>query len=71
MLNEDLFVGTISTLLGILSLLAAIFNWDKCYELVKVRWILAFVGRTGARVFYAVLGISLIVLGCVIAWGYC
>ena len=68
--HEELFVGTVSIVLGVAGLIAAIGNWDGYYQLDKVRWFEAVAGRRWARVAYAVIGTLLIVLGVAIALGF-
>jgi hypothetical protein len=67
---EPLFVGTLSVVLGLLGLIAAIVNSDRYYRLDKVRRFEAFAGRRYARALYAVLGCLLIGLGIAIAFGF-
>lgn len=48
---------------GLFSVLAGVFNWDFFFNSRKARlWIRLF-GRGGARIFYILLGILIIVLG--------
>ena len=54
---------------GIFSLCGAFFNWDWYFNNRKARGIVAVFGRTGARIFYAVLGIFIIALGAVVLIG--
>lgn len=53
-------------LIGAFSLSGAIFNWNWYFENYKAQSIVKVFGRNGARIFYAVLGIVLIVLGLVV-----
>lgn len=69
MLSPDIFVGAVTIGLGLFVCSAAFFNWDWYYELQKARWIQSICGRTGARVFFGIFGIGLIVLGAIIASG--
>ena len=69
MLITDLFVGSVAIILGSLVVAAAIFNWQWYYELHKARLVEGFCGRKGARLFFAVLGLGLILLGGAIAGG--
>ncbi len=48
---------------GIFCILAAIFNWNWFFENRKAYVFTKLFGRIGARVFYAILGVALIVLG--------
>lgn len=69
MINPDVFVGSVAIGLGLLVCSAAVFNWEWYYRLHKARWIESICGRGGARVFFVILGIGLIVLGVSIATG--
>ena len=60
---EQLFVGSVAILVGFFGLVAAIHNHDWYFRLPKARWIEKRLGRTAARVVYAMLGIALVVLG--------
>jgi uncharacterized membrane protein len=55
---QGLFVGV-----GLLSLLAALFNWDWFFQSQNTRFVVTNVGRTRARLFYAALGLLLIATG--------
>jgi hypothetical protein len=70
MIAQEIFVGAVSIVLGGVCIAAAIFNWPWTYEFQKARWIQRLCGRTGARIFFALLGVGLIVLGCAIALGF-
>ncbi len=70
MLHADIFVGAVAIVLGLTSLVAAIFNWESLYQLRKARWIESICGRNGARIFFVVLGLLLILLGSAVALGY-
>lgn len=67
---EEVFVGGVSVALGVLAVLAAIGNWDCCFQLAKVRWLETFGGRRATRAVYALVGAALIVLGVAIALGF-
>lgn len=69
MINPDLFVGAVAIAIGLFVMSAALFNWEWYYQLHKARWIESICGRGGARVFFGVLGLALIVLGAAIATG--
>jgi len=66
----DAFVGLVSIGLGAAGLLAAICNWDRCFQIRKARWIEAVAGRSTARMTYGVVGLGLIALGVAIACGF-
>ena len=67
---EDLFVGAVAVVLGTTAVVAAVGNWDRCYQLSKARWLERLAGRGVVRGVYALVGITLIVLGLAIALGY-
>lgn len=48
---------------GIFSLLGAVQNWDWFFNNRKARPFVSIFGRLGARIFYAILGIFIIVIG--------
>ncbi len=54
------FVQILFALAGVLSLLAAIFNWNWFFTAQNAQMIVRNVGRGKARLFYGVLGIILI-----------
>ncbi len=66
---EQLFVGAVAFVLGLLALIAAIHNRDWYFRLPKARWIQDRWGRGTARFVYALLGTALIALGIVILFG--
>lgn len=47
---------------GVLSLLAALFDWNWFFTAQNTRFIVHHIGRFHARIFYGVLGVLLIVL---------
>jgi len=56
-------VTIIAILLGVFSIVASILNWDFYFEHRKARSFVKLFGRNGARVFYVLLGIFIIVIG--------
>jgi hypothetical protein len=70
MSGEQTFIGLVAVTLGGLALSAAIWNWDWCYRLDRVRWVERRWGREWVRVLYALLGAGLIGLGVAIALGF-
>jgi small neutral amino acid transporter SnatA (MarC family) len=48
---------------GAFSLAAALFNWDWFMNAHKARFIVKIFTRNGARIFYGILGLILVVLG--------
>jgi small neutral amino acid transporter SnatA (MarC family) len=50
-------------LLGLFSIIAAIGNMDWYFQTEGARFFVRYFGRTGARVFYVLLGLALIACG--------
>ena len=50
----------IFALIGLLAVLASIFNWDWFFQSQNSQFIVKNVGRKQARLFYALLGILMI-----------
>lgn len=48
---------------GLLALLAALFNWDWFFTAQNTQFVVANVGRKQARLFYAVIGVLMIATG--------
>ena len=53
----------IMVLSGLFSICGAIFNWDFFFENYKARPVVKLIGRTGARVFYVLVGLFCIFCG--------
>lgn len=53
-------IQAIFALTGLISLLAALFDWDWFFTTRNTRFIVQNVGRPQARLFYGVLGLLLI-----------
>ena len=56
-------IQAIFVLTGLLAILAALFNWDWFFTAQNSQFIVNNVGRTRARIFYAVLGGLMIATG--------
>ena len=56
-------IQSLFVLVGLLALLAALFNWDWFFTAQNTRFIVANVGRGRARLFYAAIGILMIATG--------
>ena len=67
---QEVFVGCVSIVLGMLAIFGAVSNQDWYYQLDKLRWIEANWGRIAARSFYVMVGMMLIILGVAIAVGF-
>ena len=56
-------VGLVLVAAGIFSICGAIFDWDWFINSRKAQiWVTLF-GRTGARIFYGILGVIICVIG--------
>ena len=67
---QDIFVGSVSIIIGAVAIAAAIFNIAGAYRTFVARQIETRFGRPATRVFYALLGLAMIVLGCAIIGGF-
>ena len=54
------FVVALFFLAGIVSLLAALFNWEWFFRTRNMQFLLLHLGEKGTRLFYAVTGTALI-----------
>lgn len=59
----DYFIFILFILLGCFSSIAALFNFDWYFQTSAAQTFVRYFGRTGARVFYALLGVLLVVCG--------
>lgn len=50
-------------LVGLLAILAALFNWDWFFTAHNTQFVVNNVGRSRARLFYALLGLLMIATG--------
>ncbi|MGN1416446.1 MAG: Imm17 family immunity protein [Oscillospiraceae bacterium] len=50
-------------LCGLFSIAGAVFDWDFFFSNSKARVFVRLLGRTGARIFYGILGIAIIIMG--------
>lgn len=55
------FTSFIFILPGIIALLAALFNWSWFFSSRSASYFVETLGRSGARLFYALLGVLFIV----------
>ncbi len=54
---------------GVLAMCGAALDWDWFMNARKVRAFVALLGRSGARVFYGLLGATLVTLGALMGAG--
>ena len=69
-MNENILISFFLFAAGLFSLLGSILNWDFFFNNRKARLFLTILGRTGARIFYALLGIGLSVFGVIQLFTY-
>jgi len=62
-------VGLIFVAAGVFSICGAAFDWDWFINSRKARFFVATLGRNGARIFYGVLGIAVVILGALMTFG--
>ena len=62
-------IGLLMIVGGIFSICGACFDWDWFMTARKARFFVAILTRTGARIFYLLLGFGLIVVGLLITLG--
>lgn len=67
---QDIFVGIISCIVGVVFLYAAATNNQFLFDLHKTRWVVKLWGQPAARIYVALLGLVLIVLGAAIIQGW-
>ena len=61
-MNDTIF-GIIIMVIGIVSTIAAIEDWDWFMDSRKARRLSKLIGRNNARIFYGILGTGLILAG--------
>lgn len=57
------WTGIVFVLVGLFTVGGGVFAWDWFINSRKARFLVSLIGRTGARIFYALLGAALVVLG--------
>lgn len=70
MILAEYFILSIFIFLGLFSLVAALFNFDWYFKTSNAMTIIHWLGRSGARIFYGILGAVLIICGIVgfVSW---
>lgn len=56
-------IQSVFVLVGVLSILASVFNWEWFFTAHNSQFIVRNLGRNKARIFYALLGIGMIAAG--------
>lgn len=59
-MSPQYFVQGLFAIAGIVSILAAVLNWDWFFNTQNVQFIVKNVGRKRARLFYGILGLILV-----------
>lgn len=54
---------------GVFAICASVFDWDFFMNHRKAQFFVNTIGRTGARIFYFILGVALLALGILMAAG--
>ncbi|MDR1258927.1 MAG: immunity 17 family protein [Tannerellaceae bacterium] len=60
---SEYIVLTIFIVTGVISLTSALFNFDWYFQSQKAAPFVRWLGRGGARIFYGILGLTLIAAG--------
>ncbi|HNT73574.1 MAG TPA: immunity 17 family protein [Anaerolineae bacterium] len=60
---SEMWMGVIDILVGLFMLGGAIGNWDWFMNNRRARFVVAILSRTGARIFYGLLGAFFVLLG--------
>ena len=66
----DLFVGTVSIVLGATALWSALFSADSLFHLPTAKSLQRRWGEKGARILFAVVGIVLVAMGIAVIAGF-
>lgn len=61
--SENIVLFIICVAGGLFSIAGSFFNWDFFFNSRKARTFVQLIGRNGARIFYAILGIFIIFCG--------
>jgi predicted small integral membrane protein len=59
----DSVVGLVLIAAGVFSIVGGVANWDWFMDHRKARFFVKLFTRTGARIFYCILGAAIVVLG--------
>ena len=62
-------IGLLLVAAGLFSICGAAFDWDFFINSRKARFFVSTFGRTGARIFYGLLGLGIVILGTLITMG--
>lgn len=59
----NIMAGTTLIFVGLFSLISSLKNWDFFMNNHKAQFWIKLFGRKGARIFYSVIGLILIIIG--------
>jgi hypothetical protein len=63
-------VGLLLVGVGLFTLAGAVFDWDWYMNNHRARLVVRLIGRTGARVFYSLIGLGIAFYGIALMLGY-
>ncbi|MEQ8221569.1 MAG: immunity 17 family protein [Candidatus Eremiobacterota bacterium] len=66
-MSENVIIGILIILSGLFSLISSIKNWEFFFSHTRARFLVRILGRTGARIFYGLLGSALFLGGLLMA----
>ncbi len=67
---QDLFVGAVAGIFGLVLITAAVFDGQWLMQLAHPRMLAESLGKTGARILIGLMGLALIALGVAVASGW-
>lgn len=62
-MNISFIFSVFFIIIGLITVLACVFNWEFFFEHNKAQSLLKKFGRNGARIVYGILGALILVLG--------
>ncbi len=68
-MTESIIISILLIGVGLFSTIASFTNWDYFFNHRKAKFFISLFGRTGTRIFYAILGIGLFVFGVLVISG--
>jgi small neutral amino acid transporter SnatA (MarC family) len=69
-MTESSFYSTFFILIGLFTIIASATDWNYFFNHIKAQFFVRIFGRTGARIFYLILGIALLSFGVLSLLGY-
>jgi small neutral amino acid transporter SnatA (MarC family) len=62
-MSQNQLVGAVPLLIGLLLLAGGALGWSWLLRSRRARTLVSLIGRTGARIFYVIIGLLLSILG--------